>query len=69
MKKEAARELLEKFAKEYWNPMLLPEIEPSDINDFLSTLPDEKEESSDPYLDTEADGFVFCGKCGKLKEV
>jgi len=21
------------------------------------------------YFDTEADGFVFCGKCGKLKEL
>ena len=24
---------------------------------------------TDQYLDTEADGFVFCGKCGKLKEI
>lgn len=25
--------------------------------------------SSDTYPDTEADGYVFCGKCGKMKTI
>lgn len=26
-----------------------------------------EQESKAPYPDTEADGYVFCGKCGKMK--
>ena len=47
----------------------LPCTECDENHSKFTTLPEEKEESSDPYPDTEADGFVFCGKCGKLKEV
>jgi len=61
------KETLVKFAEavniRHGNPLILP----SDIDSFLSTLPEKKEE--DQYPDTEADGYVFCGKCGKMKEV
>ncbi len=28
-----------------------------------------RSDNHDPYPDTEADGIVFCGKCGKMKEI
>jgi len=30
-------------------------------------LPEITDEVIDQYPDTEADGYVFCGKCGKMK--
>ena len=29
---------------------------------------DEPKMSAESYPDTEADGYVFCGKCGKMKD-
>ena len=66
MAHEKERKLLEKF-QDYWNERTTVFVLAYDIDDFLSTLPEEKEE--DQYPDTEADGYVFCGKCGKMKEV
>jgi GTP1/Obg family GTP-binding protein len=30
---------------------------------------DREQLREDKYPDTEADGYVFCGKCGKMKEI
>jgi hypothetical protein len=37
-----------------------------EIRWYLQPLPEQIE---DKYPDTEADGYVFCGKCGAMKQI
>jgi hypothetical protein len=37
--------------------------------EIASLIEQNKPKPVDKYPDTEADGYVFCGKCGKMKEI
>jgi len=66
MKNEEKRELLEKFAKYFNSNYLVLAIEDYDIDSFLATLPEEKEEICVCSDITDADKEYALKKFGEL---
>ena len=50
------------FIEKWW---VRDDLDPSDFKSDLSALIEREKRKA--YPDTEAGGYVFCGKCGKMK--